>query len=152
MTAIANLAVYDGESTPVLHTLLPVSVARSQNGSEIVATWRENLSGVPVDGQVTAVAKISQLKSGVFKTEVRVELPVMESISGPNSAGYTAPPKVAYVDTVVLTGFHSARSTQQNRVNARCIAKNLLGGLTTTQAVVTDAPVTDLFDLLTPPT
>jgi hypothetical protein len=76
----------------------------------------------------------------------------MESIGSQNAAGYTAPPKVAYVETVSVTGFHHQRSTQQNRVDARCIAKNLLGGLTTTQAVVTGAPATDLFDLLTPPT
>jgi hypothetical protein len=150
MSAIADITVYDGASTPVSHTLTSVSVTR--NGGAIEALWRENASGVPVDASISAAVKLQQLKSGVYKTDLRVQVPVMESISGQNAAGYTAAPKVAYVNTVQVTGFFHERSDSDGRALVTQIAANLLNNISTSVAAPSAGPVPELFQTLVAPT
>lgn len=150
MSSISNITVFDGAATPVSHTLTPVSVTRT--GSTVVALWRENLSSVPVDAQITAQMKIERLKSGVYRVEQRVEVPVMETVSGQNSAGYTAAPKIAYINTIVLTGMFHGRSDVAGRRLARQLALNLGGSVATSVAAATTGPLPELFDLLVAPT
>lgn len=150
MSAIANITVYDGASTPVLHTLVPISVTR--NKGTVEALWREQLASVPTSAQVRATARIEQLKSGVYKTECRVVVPVMESVSGQNAAGYTAPPKVAYENTIVTTGFFHDRSDIAGRRLAKQIMANLLNNVATSVAAATSGPIPELIDQLVAPT
>ncbi len=149
MAAQANITVYDGAATPVAHTLLPAGVVRE--GDTITAYWRESLASVPVYAQVTCTMKLTRLKSGVYRVESKVEVPVMESISGQNAAGYTAAPKVAYVNTVVTTGLFHERSDANGRRLARQMAVNIDGNITTSVAAATSGPLPDLFDLLVVP-
>lgn len=150
MSAIANITVYDGAATPVAHTLVAVSVTR--DGGKVTALWREALAGVPVDAQVSVVASIEQLKSGVYKTDVRVAVPVMEAVSGQNAAGYTAAPKVAHVETLVTTGYFSNRSDVTGRRLTKQIMCNLLNNISTSVAASTTGPVPELIDQLVAPT
>lgn len=150
MAQIANITVFDGAATPVSHTLVAISVTREKG--KVVALWREQLASLPVYAQVSAVATIEQLKSGVWKTEVRVEVPVMESISGQNAAGYTAAPKVAYVNTTIMTSFFHERSDIAGRRLARQLLANLMGNISTSVAAATAGPVPDLVDGLVAPT
>lgn len=150
MGQIAPITVYDGADPPELHLLSPVSVTR--NGSKVEALWRETLTDVPLDACVSVVATLALLPSGVYKAESRVEVPVMESISGQNAAGYTAAPKVAYVDTVVTTGFFHKRSTVDGRRLVRQLAINLDGSVSTSVTPVTTGPIPQLFDQLIAPT
>lgn len=150
MSAIANIAVYDGAATPVLHTLLAVSVTRE--AGKVTAFYRENSAGVPVNAQVTCTLSISQSKSGVYKVENRTVVPVMESVSGQNSAGYTAAPKVAYENTVITTGFFHERSDATGRRLVRQLALNIDGSIGTSVAPVLTGPIPELFDLLVAPT
>lgn len=150
MSAIANITVYDGASTPVLHTLVPISVTR--NKGVVEALWREQLASVPTSAQVRATARIEQLKSGVYKTECRVVVPVMESVSGQNAAGYTAPPKVAYENTIVTTGFFHDRSDIAGRRLAKQIMANLLNNVAISVAAATSGPIPELIDQLVAPT
>lgn len=150
MSSISNIAVYDGASTPVLHTLLPIDVSRTKD--EVVANYRENREDVPVYAQVRATLKLTRLKSGIFRAESRSVVPVMESISGQNAAGYTAPPKVAHEDTVVITGYFHERSTTHGRRLARQLAVNMAGGVTASVKPVETGPIAELFDLLVSPT
>lgn len=76
MSQIANITVFDGADTPVSHTLIPVSVTRT--GGVVEAQWREALASVPIAGQVRASMRLEQLRSGVYRTEVKVVVPVME--------------------------------------------------------------------------
>lgn len=149
MSAIGNIAVYDGQATPVLHTLLPVSVTR-ENGV-VLAQWREALAGVPVYAQVRCDMKLQKLKSGVYRVERRVVVPVMESISGQNAAGYTAAPKVAHEVTDVKVGYFHERSSLSDRRSARQLGVNIDGNVTTSVAAATTGPLPELFDLLTAP-
>lgn len=145
----ANITVFDGAATPVSHTLIPAGVAREKD--TITAQWRESLNNVPVNAQVTCTMRITRLKSGVYKTESKVEVPVMESISGQNAAGYTAAPRVAYVNTVSTTGFFHERSDANGRRLVRQMAVNIGGNISTSVAPATSGPLADLFDLLVAP-
>jgi len=150
MAAMANITVFDGAATPVSHTLLPISVTRAAGTVE--ALFRENVAGVPTYAQISTLMRLGRLKSGVWKAETRVVVPVMESVSGQNAAGYTAAPKVAYEDTHVYTCFAHDRSVQTGRRLARQILINLMGNVSTSVAAATTGFVPDLVDNLVAPT
>lgn len=150
MSSISDITVFDGAATPVTHTLKAVSVTKT--GKEVVAEYRENLSAVPTYAQIRATCKLARLGSGVYRCETRVVVPVMESVSGANASGYTAAPKVAYENTVVLTGFFHERSDAAGRRLVRQLAVNLGGNVSTSVAAATTGPVPELFDLLVAPT
>lgn len=150
MSSIANIAVYDGAATPVLHTLLPISVSREKG--KVTAVYRENAAGVPTIAQVSCTLTISQNGGGLYKVENRTVVPVMEAVSGQNSFGYTAAPKVAYENTVITTGFFHERSDSVGRRLVRQLALNIDGNIGTSVAAATSGPVPELFDLLVAPT
>lgn len=142
MAAQANITVYDGASTPVVHTLVGEEILRSAGASE--AVWREQLASVPSYAQVKVTAIKRKLKSGVTEAVTRVEVPVMESISGQNAAGYTAPPKVAYVDRFEFRSFRHERSTETTARIAMQILLNLGNNVATSVAAVSTGVVADL--------
>lgn len=146
MSSIADIIAFDGASTPVSHTLKAISVTRDKG--IITAEWREMKSGVPVYAQVRASAKMQRNTSGVWRCELRTVVPVMESISGQNAAGYTAAPKVAYENTLVVTGYFHERSDDAGRRLVRQLASNILGSVTTSLTPVTTGPMPELFDQL----
>jgi len=150
MSQIANITVFDGAAIPVSHTLVPISVTRT--GNEVVAKWQEMLAGVPAYAQVYATAKLTNLKSGTYKAEFAVIVPVMEAILNQNAAGYTAAPKVAYEDKEVWTGFFAPRSTVTDRRIARQMLVNIGGNISTSVAASTTGPFSELFDQLVMPT
>jgi hypothetical protein len=149
MTAQANITVYDGAATPVAHTLVPVGVTRDKD--KVVADWREMLASLPTYAQVRLTISLQLLKSGVYKVESKVVVPVMETVTNQNAAGYTAAPKVAYENTVITTGFFHQRSDIAGRRLARQMAVNLDGNVTTSVAAATSGFVPELFDMLVNP-
>lgn len=150
MASIANIVAFDGAATPVSHTFLAASVTKT--GTDNIATYKEAIATVPDEAQARVTIKHSKLGSGVMRQSVRVELPVMESISGVNGSGYTAAPKVAYVDTCEVISYASARSTINGRRTARQLALNVAGSVGTSVLPVVTGPVPELMDLLIVPT
>lgn len=150
MSQIANIIVFDGAATPVSHTLVAVSVTRDKG--KIVAEWREALASVPANAQIRTTLTLEKLRSGVFRTEQRVVVPVMETVSGQNAAGYTAAPKVAYENTVVTTGFFHERSDVAGRRLVRQLATNLQNNVSTSVAAATAGFTPELIDQLVAPT
>jgi hypothetical protein len=150
VSQIANITVFDGAATPVSHTLVPMFVSRS--GNEVTARWQEMLPGVPAYAQVYATAKLTTLKSGTYKAEFAVVVPVMEAILNQNAAGYTAAPKVAFEDKEVWTGFFAPRSAVSDRRLARQMLVNISGNISTSVAASTSGPFSELFDQLVMPT
>lgn len=144
MASQANLTVFDGAAVPVIHILTAAGVD-SEKGA-VTARWREMLSSVPTEAQVSATLTSRKLPSGVLQIDAVVNVPVMESISGQNSAGYTAAPKVAFSDQYRLTGFAHPRSTVNSRRLARMIMANLLNNVSTSVAAATSGPFADAFD------
>jgi len=150
MSQIANIPVFDGAASPVSHTLVAIDVTR--NKGKVTARWRENLTSVPAYAQVWAEMDLERLPSGIYRAEVRIGVPVMETISGQNAAGYTAAPKVAYTNKIVTTSFFHERSDVTGRRLAKQIMANLLNNISTTVAAATSGPVSDLLDNLAAPT
>lgn len=150
MSSIANITVFDGQATPVSHTFIAESVSRS--GATVTATYKEATAGVPDEAQGRITMKRATLKSGVTRSSVRVDLPVMESVSGVNAAGYTAAPKVAYVDSVEVVNYGHKRSIIAGRRSARQLAINLAGNIGTSVAAAATGPVPELIDQLITPT
>jgi hypothetical protein len=151
MSQIANITVFDGASTPVSHTLVPVSVTRA-NG-KVTAEWREVLASLPTIAQIRVAMTLEKTaRSGVYKAETRVVVPVMESVSGQNAAGYTAAPKVAYENTVVLTGWFHERSDVAGRRLVRQLAVNLANNVSTSVAASATGFLPELVDQLVAPT
>lgn len=153
MANIGNIVVFDGAAAPVSHTLVPVDVSKDPKTGAIVAVWREQVASLPTYAQVTVTARLSKSRrSGVWNVDLRVEVPVMESISGQNSAGYTAAPKVAYVDTTGIYGHYHERGTIAGRRLSRQLAVNIGGNVSTSVVAATAGVLPDLFDALVAPT
>lgn len=150
MSSIANIVAFDGAATPVSHTFVPVSVTREKE--KVTAFWREALAGVPVYAQPRVTMTLERLRSGVYRVVNRVEVPVQEVVTGSNAAGYSAAPKVAYINTVETTGLYHERSDVAGRRLARQLAVNIDGSIATSVTPVTTGPLPELFDLLTAPT
>lgn len=151
MSAIANVTAFDGQSTPVSHTFVAESVSRESKDS-ILATYKEAAAGVPDYAQGRLIIKRERLRSGTYRSSVRVELPVMESVSGQNASGYTAPPKVAYVDVVEVVNYASPRSTLTGRRGVRQLALNIAGSIAASVTPVITGPAPELIDSLITPT
>lgn len=149
MAQMANIVAFDGAATPVAHTFYPVSVEKEKG--EVVALWREQQASLPIYAQGTVTMKLKRLASGVYRVSSRVEIPVMESISGQNAAGYTAAPKVAYVDTHETVGYFHERSSIANRRTVRQLGVNIGNNVTTSVAANAAGPLPELFDLLVAP-
>jgi len=150
MSNIANIVAFDGATTPVSHTLVPLSVTREKG--IVKAEWREQVATLPAYAQITATQTIEKMKSGVYKVETRVAVPVMESVSGQNAAGYTAAPKVAYTNQLICTGWFHERSTISDRRLARQMLINVLGNISTSVAPASTGFAPELFDQLVAPT
>lgn len=149
MSALANITVFDGAATPVSHTLTAISVVKEKG--VVKAEWRENIASLPVYAQIRATASLERLRSGVYRVEFRTVVPVMETVTNQNAAGYTAAPKVAYENTVVSIGYFHERSDITGRRLVRQLATNIMGNITTSVTPVATGVLPELFDLLTAP-
>lgn len=150
MSNIASITVFDGAATPVTHTLTPVSVSRKENS--VTATWRENTASLPLEACIRLTVTLTQLNSGIIRKDTIVEVPVMETILNQNAAGYTASPKVAYIDKDVYTKYMHPRSTTNSRRLSRQILVNLMGNVSTSVAAATAGFIPEAADLAIAPT
>jgi len=153
MANIANIVVYDGATTPAAHTLIPISVEKDQKSGRIEALWREQVASLPTYAQVTfRVTMVRTNKSGVWHTDARVEIPVMEAVAGANASGYTAAPKVAYTDTTGMYGHYSERGTIAGRRLSKQMLLNVGNNVATSVPPVSAGVLDELFSALVTPT
>lgn len=148
MSQQTNIVAFDGAAVPVSHTLEPMNSSTDPVSGETVALWAERLTTLPDYAQIRYKTTQKKNKDGIWRLFTQVEVPVMESISGQNAAGYTAAPKVAYIDKVQIVSYHSERSTIVNRRLVRQLAINIHGGVSTTVTPVTTGPAAELVDKL----
>jgi len=144
MSAQSNITVFDGASTPVSHTLVPIGVARERGVIE--GMWREALTTLPLMAQIRFTTRSESLKSGVMKLSATSVVPVMEAIGSQNAAGYTAPPNVAHEPMYHTTLYRSPRATINDCRLGRQLHVNLLGNVSTSVAPVTTGFCPELFD------
>lgn len=128
MGAMTNLLVKDDATSPVEYTFIAVTDTPNP-------FWRTAIAGVPFDGQMRLTCSAETVKSGDRKYTVKLEVPVMETLGASGtSAGYVAPPKVAYVNTFIGTMFAASRSTRQDRANLLKLGIGILQGASSTTA------------------
>jgi len=144
MSQAANIVVFDGATTPVAHTLVPISIEK-ENG-KLKVLWREDIASLPTEAQVYAILNVEKTKAGTTVATFDVRVPVMESVSGVNASGYTAAPKVAYEDRNMWTHFAHPRSTKTSRRLARQLLTNISGNVSTTVAPSTAGVIAELID------
>jgi hypothetical protein len=120
MAAMTNILVKDDATTPVEWTLQPITDTPNPQ-------WRASASGIPLGGQPRFSVSTEEVKSGAWKVTAKLEVPVMETLGASGtSAGYVAPPAVAYTNTAIYTQFVDKRSTIADRAN---LLKMMVGAL-----------------------
>jgi len=128
MAAMANLLIKDDATAPVEITFVPVTDTPNPY-------YRAVIAGVPLEGQPRINVTQEVVKSGAYKLTVKLEVPVMETLGASGtSAGYVAPPKVAYVNTGIITVFADPRSTIADRANLVKLLMGIAQGASATTA------------------
>lgn len=131
MAQMANFLVKDDAATPKEWTLQPIT-------DTPIPFWRGNDASIPLEGQPRLAMSTEKLKSGGYKVTAKLEVPTMETLGASGtSAGYVAPPKVAYVTTSIFTMFVDRRSTSADRMNALRMTVGILQGASSTTATGT---------------
>jgi hypothetical protein len=131
MAAMTNILIKDDANPLVEQTLIPIS-------DTPLPYWRGSAAGLPLEGQIRLWLSSDVVKSGASKLTMKFEVPVMESLGTAGaSTGYIAPAKVAYVNTVIVTAFFDARSTNADRYNAIKMAIGFVQGASGTTATGT---------------
>jgi hypothetical protein len=102
-------------------------------------TWRAQVAGVPLNGQITVEQLANDyLPDGNTRRVLKLNVPVMETLGASGtSAGYVAPQKVAYITPVTISLVANQRSSIADIANAVKMALGLIGGASSTTATGT---------------
>lgn len=131
--SLTNLVLADGQSTPVNHTF-------SWDTEHPVAGWTDKVGGVAIGyPKVTIGRSLPSRKRRSYKTTFRVEVPVLEAISG-DVNGYVAQPKVAF--TELFEGHFTSpdRSATSHRADLHAYVRDLLSKAMVKAMVVDQLP------------
>lgn len=132
MGSMTNILVKDDASTPAETTLAPVTDTPAP-------LWRGNIAGVPFEGQPTLTVMANERqKNGTYRRVLKLEVPVMETLGASGtSAGYVAPPRVAYREAFLVTQYSDSRSTAADRANALKMMIGIVQGASSTTSTGT---------------
>lgn len=122
MSAIANVVINDGLSTPVAHTFAPVTIDAAG-----VAKWADRSTGISVGFPTLSYSmKSPSGASKSYKMTAKVTLPVLEQTSPSTSSGIQPAPTVAYNLIANVEMVLPERSTLQDRKNLLAFVRNYL--------------------------
>jgi hypothetical protein len=128
MASQTNLLVKDDAATPKEWTFEPIT-------DTPIPLWRGSDPAIPLEGLPRFSCSSEKQKNGDYKITAKLELPVMETLGASGtSAGYVAPPKVAYTNVGIFTMFAPGRATQADRSNVLKMMVGLLQGASATTA------------------
>lgn len=121
-------------------------VGISQDASK--AVFRTNTAGVNLDGQTRLTAAWEELKTGVWRASVKLEVPFLETVGDANAAGYVSQPAVAYTVVAIVTMFAPRRSSAEDRAHAvRMLAHAMCGATASADALINPATgATEAFE------
>jgi len=128
-----------------------VAIGVYREKGKTTALWRDSVATLPAQAQVSLTVTSETLKSGVMKVESRWAIPVMEAVAGQNAAGYTAAPKIAYVNTLIATGLYHERSDLNGRKATRQLMINFMNNISTNQGPANGGVYQPLIDSLVMP-
>lgn len=111
MSQMTPILLKDDANPLVEITLVPITNRRP--------LWRAQVTGVPVDGQVTLeMLANTRLPDGNWRRVFKVNNPVMETLGASGtSAGYVAPSKVAFVNSATISMLINQRSSDALNAN-----------------------------------
>lgn len=123
MTAFAAITINDGQATPVAHTFSP---RRINDG---IAKWQDLSGGIAV-GFPTLTCMLREplrgQKAKVFRAQLKVVVPVLETISNSTYSGILPAPTKGYEMVATVEFLIPERSTLQNRKDLRAYVANAL--------------------------
>lgn len=123
MPQIANIVINDGQAVPVARTF---AVQRAQVGDDSPAEFYEKTAG-SVNGYLRLSVLTRRAKVGnSFKTQIKIALPILETVTGTSPSGYAPAPAVAYTSLATVEFTHPERSTLQNRKDLLAYTANVL--------------------------
>lgn len=126
MSAIANIVIADGATTPVNHTFVPVQ-------SSPIAKWKDTDAAkayTAAQFQISLLTKPSDSAKGLSRVRIAVVLPTM-------GTGVALPAsEVDYSHQVTVEFVLPNRGLKQERKDIRTLLKNLLA----------DAQIVDVVD------
>lgn len=129
MAAQATLTLNDGQAAPAAHNFL----ARGVNAAN-VAKWLETVSGIAIGNAECTSRYLDNPSDPMIRVELRVRVPVMETISGADN-GYTAQPRVAFTGMAKLQLEIPRRMGLADRKNLLAYAKNFASHAVVTSMV-----------------
>jgi len=133
MAQIANIVVNDGKATPVAHTFAPAKALADY------ALFEDRAGGIYV-GYNKLTYTLTRPKGEAtsnrnLKLMIKLETPVMETISNSTYSGIPPAPQVAYRPVVEVMLTLPERSTIADRKDLLALMKNVLSNAATTLAV-----------------
>lgn len=132
MTQLANLVLADGQGTPVNHTF-------SEQSAFPLAMWSEK-TGIAIGEARISISQSRPSKTRRSqKTVARIEVPILETISG-DAGGYTPAPRVAYTMWAEVSFVAPDRSTTAQRSDLFAFTKNLLAQAMVKGMIVDQSP------------
>lgn len=133
MAAFAQIAVNDGESTPVSHPFDPKVILGD------VAHFENRASGIALAYERMSIGVQRPSKnSRLYKVRLRMALPIMEVVTASTYNGITPAPTKAYEVGVDCVFFFPERSTKQQRKNTRVLFANTVNGVGQAIAAIED--------------
>lgn len=133
MSAIAAITIADGKGTPENHVYNPIE-------SGLSSIYRTNVTTLPLIGQEVLKVMQKKVNPSIQSVTLALDLPALETATDANSSGYTAAPKVGYVNRVTVVFMLPNRGTAAQRTDLRTLLKNALS----------NAQIVDAIDNLTP--
>lgn len=130
MPAISSIVINDAATTPVAHTFSPTKIEGN------IAFYHDRVGGISVGYPAITISSVQPVKgSRNYKVRAKVVLPVLETISGTASNGFTPAPSKAY--DLIFDGTFTLpeRSTTQNRKDLFAFVKNLLANSVMTSVI-----------------
>lgn len=129
MPARANIVINDGQTTPVAHTFNP-----SEDGD--MDLFEDKVGGVAIGFSLIAIrfrrpvapsnGTASNPSNRVYRVNINVSVPTMESTSAATGTGIPPAPTVAYIHRCNMEWLLPERGTLQERKNLRAYVYNLL--------------------------
>lgn len=133
MSAIANIVINDGQTTPVAHTFAP---AKTQAD---MALLEDRVAGIYIGYNkltftLTRPSGPAQQATRNLKLSIKIETPKLETVSNNTVLGIAPAPTISYRPVVELIATFPERCSLQDRKDLQAYIRNVLSN-----AFVTDA-------------
>lgn len=131
MPAMAAITINDGKATPVAHVFGPGPLVGAN------ASFFDRSTGISIGyPSLTIVSSQPSKTSNLYKTRVKIVMPVLEVVNASTYNGITPSPTKAYDLTFDCTIFCPQRATLADRKDILALAKNALSHATISSIVV----------------